>query len=176
MNQARQIWNSILHYGHDVKIVAIENKSVNPFALLASLADAETSFGLHAKKRHEKDFDIDGLYFSEEAYKAFKEECTYSWGIWQLMGTTLFELGLGVMPNNLEININLACEYTMKYLNERLQHATCLNDVADGFNSRTHKNSDIPFRYVDMVNRFYVSRLEQVKRYYISGDESTFNN
>lgn len=174
---ARQVWNVILDHAPDIEIQAVREKLVNPTALLAAIADVESSFGENNKPRYEAVFDKGGKYYSEDAYKLFGEEACCSYGVWQIMGTVLYELGMRThKPSELTTNFGLACSCTVLYLNRRLPYADNIRQVGDGYNSGSYKDDYVPAVYIKKLEKAYLERYKQVLRYCQHGDESILNS
>lgn len=174
----RQVWNAILDQGQDITIEAVTSKEVNPFALLASLADIESAFGIILGPRYEKVFDVGGKYYNKKAWATFGKEACYSWSIYQVMGTSLYEIGMKppTIPSKLEDDASLACEWCIRYLNTRLKDAQTLKQVADGYNSGSFHDAFVPDVYCNKVIKAYNKRLAQLQKYWQSGDESILNS
>jgi hypothetical protein len=175
MTTTRQLWESILTQGYDLDIISVKNKSINPFAILAAIADVESEFGHKIKKRYEKNFAPGGKLFQKESYDFFGKDCCYTWGAWQIIGTELFQLGLESL-HRIENNFDIACTYAVLFMNKKIEYATNLNDIADMYHKINHGDNEVCFDYIRLISESYAVRLGQVQKYYITGDPSIFND
>ena len=141
--------------------------------LLLAIADVESgdrnangmvipgSGGLRNVPVHEGAYDFGGYYWRRASHVRDVVErwgawaaCSYS--PWQLLFVAAWELGLRHEPGIL-IDPVLAAPWVVKMLNQRLfdRGAKTVRDVADGWNSGSFKDANVPQEYIDNLETAY---------------------
>lgn len=138
----------------------IINGKMEPEVLLAAIMFCESNMGKNTKPRVEPAYLPGGHYFSAEhvqtAYEEYGEAAAASYGPWQVLYITAQELGFAGDPEELaEPETNLS--FAIKYINERAMKrgAHTVGQVADAYNSGSHRDKFVPTGYVRKCVRAY---------------------
>lgn len=138
----------------------IQNRNIDPKALLAALLFCESSMGQNTEPRVEPAYLPGGVYFDnelvQEAYQRYGQAAAASYGPWQILYITALELGFDGTPEELaDPATNL--EFVIKYLNQRAfkRGAHTLSQIADVYNSGFHLDRNIPVDYIRKCVRAY---------------------
>ena len=142
---------------------------LNTEALLWAIYKCER-YVEHAKfPRFEPAYAPDGIYFknSELVRREYAK-----WGNWaccsysdfQIMYITAVELGYDGPPLALDRDV-MALPWVVKYLNDRAfaRGAKTVEEVADAYNSGTHRNHYKPLEYIAKCRKYYDRKLEELK-------------
>lgn len=147
-----------------------------PEALLAAVAWRESKLGLVAGSRvepsylHRERFGGGGLYRAHvpDLVKVYGDSAASSWSSFQIMFPTAWELGYRGTPWGLDDDA-VAITWAMEFIRVRAlrKGAVTVEEVADAYNSGTHRDSFVPETYVAAVVNHYeriVRRLEAGER------------
>jgi len=153
--------------------------------LLLALADIESSGGKNNVPRWEAAYagpnlgakdpqhrKFGGYYYRKRSaphvkaqWKRWGDPAAHSYGPWQILHITAWEFGYRGDPHDLT-KTAVCLPYVIKLLNRRVfrhgdptKGARNLADVADAWNSGTHRDANIPHGYIAKVKRAYTRRL-----------------
>lgn len=143
--------------------------TINCGALLMAISRAESSGGIFGGVlRVEPSYAIKGKrYFNEALYRLYGDAAAGSWSSWQIMYPTALELGFTGAPWDLwddEIAIQWVCRYIEKRVIKRAINrgeVITVEMIADGYNSGTPFDRNIPEDYIFKVKKYY---LEEISR------------
>ncbi len=139
---------------------------LNPVALLTALARQESTMGLHGgRSRVEKAYQLGGALCRRHALdlvKAYGDAAASSWSSWQIMYVTAWEMGYRGKPWGLWRDGG-AVSWVIQYMRRRAfaRGALTISEVADAYNSGTHRDEVKPQHYMDRVTQFYGAELER---------------
>jgi hypothetical protein len=134
-----------------------------PELVLAALLCVETHFWDEKwrRPRVEAAYLPGGPYYRRSlavrtAYQTYGEAAAASWGPWQLMYPTAYELGFRGRPQDLT-DAAVSLPYVVEYLNRRVFCWTPLElgDIADGYNSGSCVDQIVPRDYIKKFIRAY---------------------
>lgn len=126
---------------------------------LKALATVESSYGIYNIPRHEKAYDLGGIY--SKSYKPllikYGAMAACSWSSFQIMYPVAYELGFQGDPIELQ-NDELAIMWVMEYIRKRILDKGCsrLQDFADAYNSGTFRDKLIPEDYITKFMKAYL--------------------
>lgn len=136
----------------------------DPLRLLGALAEVESSFGLEAVPRHEKLYDILGIYWNRELWRKWGSLSACSYSSFQIMYPVCIEMGMdpNVPPWHL-MDDESAMPWVLEYINKRIIVSGCtrIEDFADTYNSGTFKDQNIPFDYISKFTTAYQGVIEK---------------
>lgn len=126
--------------------------------ILAALAEVESSFGIYAIPRHEKIFDIGGVYCNKDLWKQWGAWAACSYSSWQIMYPVSVELGFPGRPQDL-MEDETAIHWVMEYIDKRILAKGCSNlwQFADAYNSGSFRDKVVPTTYIEKFNQAYHS-------------------
>mgnify|MGYP001563777809 CR=1 FL=1 len=133
---------------------------INPVALLKALARQESTYGANAKPRREKGYLPGGKYFNADQatrYAKYGKDAGSSWGSFQILYPTAVELGFTGVPLQLGDD-RVGIGFVMELLNRRIlkrDKAQTIEQIADGYNSGTHRDKSIPNQYITELRGHY---------------------
>lgn len=95
-----------------------------------------------------------------ELFAAYGDAAVASWSSWQIMYPTAWELGMRGQPWDLWDD-GEAGKWVVRFIERRAfrKGARTVREVADAYNSGTHRDAFQPKRYMDRVERFYMEAL-----------------
>lgn len=133
---------------------------INPVALLKALARQESTYGANARPRREPGYCPGGKYFNEDQarrYAIYGKDAACSWGSFQILYPTACELGFTGAPRQLgEDGVGL--RWVVELLNRRIfrrDQAQTVEQIADGYNSGTHRDKHVPAEYIAELRHHY---------------------
>lgn len=130
-----------------------------PQRILWSLAEVESSLGKRAEfSRVERSYLPGGKYYNQELYYRYGAAACSSWGVWQVMYPTAVEQGYDGTPWGL-LDVYANCICAIRYLNTRAftqtSPAMTIEEVADAYNSGTHRDEIRPYEYIAKLRQAY---------------------
>ena len=134
--------------------------TLNRIALLQALAVKESTYGHNNNPRHEPAYYIGGKYFKvphvRTLYEKFGKNASCSWGPFQIIFVTAYELGYRGTPKMLE-SPNLNIQWAIIYINKRIMkfHPTSVEQIFDAYNSGSFKDSFVPKEYINEAMEYY---------------------
>lgn len=147
-----------------------------PEALLGAIAWRESKLGLVAGSRvepsylHRERFGGGGLYRAHvpDLVRVYGDSAASSWSSFQIMFPTAWELGFRGAPWTLDDDA-VAVGWAMEYVRVRAlrKGAVTVEEVADAYNSGSHRDAFVPGTYVAAVANHYeriVRRLDAGER------------
>ena len=151
--------------------------SLNGYALLAAIAEVESSGGVNNYPNFEPYWVPEGTSFTIEGriqkgrhpssnsivrlrYEKYGMASGCSFSSWQILYHTAADMGYVGVPWDLW-NDHFAINWVVKLLN-RIQEAGAdtLAEVADAYNSGTHKDRIVPKHYIAKIDAAYKRILE----------------
>ncbi len=131
---------------------------VNGEALLWAIGGAESSFGRNNVPRHEAAYCRRGRYFDPKLDRKFGCHAHCSYGPWQLMYANV----VTIKPIDPELMLDPlhALPITVEWLRRVIKRgAVTVRDIADAWNSGSHRDSIVPVRYINRVTALYNQRI-----------------
>lgn len=113
----------ILAYGETLRK---EITFANPFLLLATIAECESTFGLRNRPRYERAFDEGGFYFNETNaqkwnYFMHGSLVAHSFSSFQILFVSAVEAGFSPGRSPLELSLDeVAIFYVVRFIRNRL--------------------------------------------------------
>ena len=152
--------------------------SINAEALLLAIADVESSAGTQNLPRFEPAYSIGGFYWKRarhvrQEWRRWGDFAACSFSSWQILFVVAFELGFRGDPIALREDV-LAVRWVVELLNRRIfgREAKTVRDVADGWNSGSFKDANVPQAYVEKLEAAYAQRLAEARGGWEGGRES----
>jgi hypothetical protein len=143
---------------------------LNPLALLGALAWQESSFGRDGGHcRREPAYRPGGRYFTaphmQAIYAAFGDAGASSWSSFQILYVAAWELGCDLAPWMLHDDAT-ALTWVIRYLDRRIFQAGARSvaEIADAYNSGSHKDGVVPTEYVASFTAHYNACLDRLAR------------
>jgi hypothetical protein len=130
---------------------------IDLLAMLRAIADVESSYGQDSKSRHEPAYCHGGKYYHVVLTKLYGCAAHCSYGPWQVMYPTAYELGFFGAPEELA-NPETNCLYAVRYLNARAAKATTIEEIARAFNGGSIHSRAVPQSYIDKLTAAYRKR------------------
>ena len=151
MNDQGKLRTLILNYAPGLNIAWAE-----PVALLATLAEIESAFGLLALPKHEPAFDYGGKFCNHELWLRWGAWSACSYSSFQIMFVTAHELGFTGSPVHL-CDDETAIHWVLEYIRKRIidRGCTSIEQFADAYNSGSFKDSFVPTEYVQKFVAIY---------------------
>jgi hypothetical protein len=125
--------------------------------LLRAIADVESSYGQNSNPRHEPAYCHGGKYYHVVLTKLYGCAAHSSYGPWQVIYPTAYELGFFGAPEELA-NPETNCLYAVRYLNARAAKATTLEQLARCYNGGNIHAKAVPQSYIDKLTAAYRKR------------------
>ena len=142
--------------------------SINPRALLMAIATVESDGGYYGGVlRVENSYaDRGRRYFNKDLYKMYGDAGAGSWSSWQIMYPTARELGFIGEPWMLWYD-SVAIDWVIKYIENRIirkanriGEVVTVRMVADGYNSGTPFDKNIPMQYIAKMMSAYDKEIK----------------
>lgn len=147
-----------------------DGADLNPIALLGALAWQESSFGRDGGHcRREPAYRPGGRYFTaphmQAIYAAFGDAGASSWSSFQLLYVCAWEVGCDLAPWALHDDAE-ALRWVIRYLDRSVfrEGARTVAEVADNYNSGSHKDKAVPVEYVASFTAHYDRCLDRLSR------------
>jgi hypothetical protein len=141
-----------------LQILAPElSASIQRTALLRAIADIESTYGQDSNPRHEPAYCRGGKYYDGILTKLYGCGAHCSYGPWQIMYQTAYELGFEGAPDELA-NPETNCLYAVRYLNARAAKATSIEQIARSYNGGNINATAVPQSYIDKLAAAYARR------------------
>ena len=151
---------ALIHKNGDA-LDTIETEVDDGALALAALACCESTFGRNNQPRIEKSYLPGGYYWSRalhvrRLYQRFGKAAAASWGPWQILFVTAWELGYRGNPQDLA-SPEVSLPWVIKYLNDRVLcwGGVTLEELADAYNSGSFMDSYEPKSYIHKFLQAY---------------------
>jgi hypothetical protein len=143
---------------------------LNRVALLRAICQVESSYGKNIGARFEPAYGYKGRYWTaahvRELWWKHGDLAACSYGPTQILYVVAWELGYREAPCVLHSCWEHALEYTVELLNRRIlarfrkgqgwvAHAVTIEDIADSYNSGTHRDLNVPEKYIEKFQDAY---------------------
>ena len=135
-----------------------EASSVDFEALLWAIGGVESSFGRNNVPRHEAAYHRGGRYFDRKLDRKFGCHAHCSYGPWQVMYPNV----VTIKPADPRLMLDPlhALPITVGWMQYVVgRGAVTVRDIADAWNSGSHRDSIVPIRYIRKVERLYAERI-----------------
>lgn len=118
--------------------------------LLRAIAMNESAFGTYNVPKHEKAYDLGGVYGNKSLWAKYGAWAACSYSSWQIMYPTALELGFNGSPADLWRD-GTAIYYVVELILRRgiRKGATTVDQLFDMYNSGSFKDGIIPQVYID---------------------------
>jgi hypothetical protein len=132
-------------------------EGINGFALLWAIGGVESSFGVRAVPKYEEAFDWGGRYAEPELLKEHGSLAACSLGPWQVMFSNVHSVTKGEVKPLHMYEPPTALIVTCMFMQERVidKGAKTVEEIADAWNSGTHKDGIVPYEYIRKVKAIY---------------------
>lgn len=133
---------------------------IDGVSLLRALAMKESTYGANTRPRREKAYLPGGRYFNEDQAKRYAQHgraAACSYGSFQILYPTACELGFSGVPSQLGDD-RVGIVWAVELLNRRIlkrDKAQTVEQIADGYNSGTHRDGRVPGSYIQEVKKYY---------------------
>ena len=128
-------------------------------ALLYAIGGVESSFGKWFGPRHEKAYCRGGRYFDRKLTRKYNCLAHCSYGYWQVMYANAARINARVEPS-LMLDPLHALPITIGWMQHVVgRGAVTVRDIADAWNSGSHRDAIVPVRYIEKVERLYAARV-----------------
>lgn len=135
-------------------------------ALLAAMAEVESTFGEDAVPRHERSFDFGGRWARTDLLRRWGSWAACSYSSFQIMHPVAVELGFDSERPPAELHEDeVAIIYVNEYIVRRILRpgARTVRDFADAYNSGSHRDSFVPIQYVERFEKAYDEAIPVVQ-------------
>lgn len=157
----------------------LAERNVDGQKLLLAFAAKESSAARSCGLRTEPAYSPGGKYFKgnafmEAAFVAYGKAACGSWGPWQILYPTAYEMGFRGMPWEL-FTAGGSAPWIVNYMNKRcfpeivpeLKGWEFVAKVADGYNSGTSKDKNKPGDYMAAIVGFYEMPFDKLKALFL---------
>lgn len=139
--------------------------------LLIAMTGNESSWGTDLAPRFEPGYYKGGAYYVKpenqwlrDLVKKYERCAAMSWGPWQIMYCTAYELGFKGSAHAHPWELyepQISLHWVIEYLNRRVfaKGATTLAHIGDAYNSGTHRDGNVPEKYVADLQVHYAEAL-----------------
>lgn len=145
-------------------------EAVDSEALLWAVYECEKYTKQYRVPRFEHAYAPGGLYFRNSTmvrreYAKWGSYAACSFSNFQIMFIVARELGYDAPPLALDKD-SVALPYVVRYINTRVlkRGAATVEEIADAYNSGTHKDDIKPERYINKFTRKYAQHLARLKK------------
>jgi len=143
---------------------------VDAEALLWAVYECEKYTKTYRVPRFEPAYAPGGLYFRNSSmvrreYAKWGSSASCSYSNFQIMFIVARELGYDAPPLALDKD-SVALPYVVRYINKRVlkRGAKTVAEIADAYNSGTHRDANVPERYINKFTRKYAQHLTRLKK------------
>ncbi len=128
-------------------------------ALLYAIGGVESSFGKWIGPRHENAYCRGGRYYDRKLTRKHNCLAHCSYGPWQVMYANVARINARVDPS-LMLDPLHALPITVQWLEYIIERgAGTVAQIADAWNSGSHRDAIVPVRYIEKVERLYAARV-----------------
>ncbi len=138
---------------------------VNAEALLWAIGGVESTWGRNNVPRHEKAYHRGGVYFNRALDRRFGCAAHCSYGPWQIMFENVWRISSkSIKPQEMNDTLT-ALVVSVEWLNQRVigRGAVTVVDIADAWNSGTHRDRKVPVAYIAKVVYKYNARVANMQ-------------
>ncbi len=127
----------------------------NMDSLLYAVLGCESFFGLYTGFKQEGSYLPGGRYFSQALYNKYGNWVTGSWGWFQIMGPTMYELGFSLIRPELYNDPRVQVMVAEKYIRVRAAKALTVEHVARAYNGGSITSNTYADWYIPYFEAYY---------------------
>ncbi len=137
-----------------------ETVDVDFEALLYAIGGVESRFGTFYGPRHENAYCRGGRYYDSELTRKHNCMAHCSYGYWQIMFANAAAVRGRITPE-LMLDPLHALPITVHWMRRVVKRgAHSVRDIADAWNSGSHRDSIVPVAYIEKVEKLYKERID----------------
>lgn len=132
-------------------------EGINGFAVLWAIGGVESSFGTRAVPKFEKAYSYGGKYQNLDLLRKHGDLAACSLGPWQIMYPNVYQITYGEVNPLHMYEPTTALLVTAIWMQKNIigKGAKTIEEIADAWNSGSHRDSFIPTEYIAKVKSIY---------------------